>query len=213
MNNEFLLQLSPEDQTVSDVLQSSAQSIQVNPHFQSSLEARLKGAHPGNNQPEKRGLHIKIIPAIGWAILAIGAFLILNWALRALVPNHQPAAGKTAIPTVATEQAAIPNVVSAATPVPTGAEYDWRGTKLYLNAILPDAPEQASVFLAQPEQPATLDSVRALAEQFGMSGNMYETPSEIGNSDTPNFLVVDGNQRLQVRSNCTFRTIPITPVG
>ena len=134
MNNEFLLQLSPEDQTISDVLQSSAQSIQVNPHFQSSLEARLKGAHPGNNQPEKRGLHIKIIPAIGWAILAIGAFLILNWALRALVPNHQPAAGKTAIPTVATEQAAIPNVVSAATPVPTSAEYDWRGTKLYLNA-------------------------------------------------------------------------------
>ena len=41
MNDEFLLQLSPEDQAVSDVLQASAQSLQVNSHFQSSLEARM----------------------------------------------------------------------------------------------------------------------------------------------------------------------------
>ena len=78
MNDEFLSQVSPEDQAVSDILQSSAQSIQVNSHFQSNLEARLKDAHSKHGQPEKRGLHIKIIPAIGWAILAIGAFLILN---------------------------------------------------------------------------------------------------------------------------------------
>ncbi len=162
MNDEFLPQVSPEDQTVSDVLQSSAQSIQVNSHFQSNLEARLKEAHPEHGQPKKRGLHIRIIPAIGWAILAIGAFLVLNWTPRALVPNRQPAAGKTAFPTIATEQTAIPNAVSAATPAPSGDEYDWRGTKLYLNAVLPDTPEQTSIFLAQPEQPATLDSVRTL---------------------------------------------------
>jgi LysM repeat protein len=208
MNNEFLGQLSPEDQTVSDVLQSSAQSLQINSHFQSNLEARLKGAHLENNQSEKQGLHIRIIPAIGWAILAIGAFLVLNWALRALVPNRQPAAGNTAVPTIATQQTAIPNAVSAATPAPSGDEYDWRGIKLYLNAALPDVPDQASVFLVQPEEPATLDSVRALAEQFGMNGNIYETPSETGNSDAPNFLVVDGNQRLQVRSNLYFSYYP-----
>jgi LysM repeat protein len=208
MNNDFLGQLSPEDQTVSDVLQSSTQSIQVNSHFQSSLEARLKGAHLENSQSEKQGLHIRIIPAIGWAILAIGAFLVLNWALRALVPNRQPAAGNTAVPTIATKQTATPNAISPATPAPSGNEYDWRGTKLYLNAALPDTPEQASIFLVQSEQPATLDSVRALAEQFGINGNVYEIPSEIGNSNTPNFLVVDGNQRLQVRSNLYFSYYP-----
>jgi murein DD-endopeptidase MepM/ murein hydrolase activator NlpD len=211
MNNEILGQLSPEDQTVLDVLQASAQSIQVNSHFQSSLEARLKQAHPENNQSEKRGLHIRIIPAIGWALLAIGAFLVLNWALRALVPNRQPAAGNTVVPTIATEQTAIPNAVSAATPVPSGDEYDWRGTKLYLDAALPDAPTQVGLYEAQLDRHATLDSTRALAQQFGMNGQIYETPPELGNSDTIDFLVVDGNQRLRVRSNLYFSYYPDYP--
>ncbi len=37
-----------------------------------------------------------------------------------------------------------------------------------------------------------------------MNGNVYETPSEMSNSETPSFLVVDGNQRLQVLSNLYF---------
>src|SRR3990172_6245215 len=94
MNDTFFRQLSPEDQVVSDALQSGAQSIQVNPLFQLSLEASLKQAHPANKQPAQ-GSQIKILLAIGWAILAIGAFVILNWAVRSLVPSRQPAANGT----------------------------------------------------------------------------------------------------------------------
>jgi LysM repeat protein len=541
MNKEFLSQLSPEDQSVSEVMQSQAQSIRVNPQFQSNLEARLKQAHPENKQPE-RSTGIKILPAIGWAILAIGAFLILNWAVSSLVPDRQPAANGTPDPEIPFESdvksdnicagqlavahgfsvfltnqdktgfvtvdeqkeidelrtfswspdgqqlaivgntrgsgnlyladsggnplkqvftdstfgylagvawshdgkqlltweinnntrlflvdidgtgAAVLNLpvqffetpqftpddksiifygadastdglfqasidgsqvtmisdqvknessfawspdgsrlayiemtgsgpskahlviqndsdkdaavtyyqiqigigfsnhesanlswspdgenlvfefrnasvavvvlknpdggwmlsdsahapaisangrclayirnnqvfvldlaaaASSSTytapvlladlpvgrgsanfqldklqwgsettsapdiqindnpiPTPSGTEYDWRGIKLYMNAALPDTPEQGSLFLVQPEQPATPDSARALASQFGLGGELYETPPELSNSSTPDFLVVDGNQRLRVRSNLYFSYYP-----
>ena len=204
MNDEFLRQLPPEDQSVSEILGSKAQSIQVNPQFQSNLEARLKQAHPANKQPEQ-GWQIKILPAIGWAILAIGAFLILNWAVRSLVPSRQPAAGETAIPT-STEQAFFSNPVSEATPLPLGEEYDWRGTTLYLGTQLPEVPTEASVYELQPEQPANIESARALAEQFGLDGQLYEAPGEL--PGTTNYLIVDGNQRLYVRSGRYFTYYP-----
>lgn len=204
--NKFLSQLTPEDQTVSDILQSNAQSIQVTPQFQSNLEARLKQAHPANKQPSQDS-RIKILPAIGWAILAISAFLVLNWAIRALIPNLQPAAGETAIPT-ATEVSSFPNPAIEATPLPAGNGYDWRGMTLYLDAVLPENPAEANVYQLQPEQPASLESVRALAEQFGLNGNVYEAPSELGNSDNPDFIVVAGNQHLRVRSNLYFSYYP-----
>jgi len=204
MNDEFLRQLPPEDQSVSEILGSKAQSIQVNPQFQSNLEARLKQAHPANKQPEQ-GWQIKILPAIGWAILAIGAFLILNWAVRSLVPSRQPAAGETAIPT-STEQAFFSNPVSEATPLPLGEEYDWRGTTLYLGTQLPEIPTEASVYELQPEQPANIESARALAEQFGLDGQLYEAPGEL--PGTTNYLIVDGNQRLYVRSGRYFTYYP-----
>ena len=206
---KFLSQLPPEDQTVSDILQSNAQSIQVTPQFQSNLEARLKQAHLENKQPSQDS-RIKILPAIGWAILAIGAFLVLNWAIRGLIPNLQPAAGETAIPT-STEVSSFPDPAIEATPLPAGDGYDWRGMTLYLDAVLPENPAEANVYQLQPEQPASPESVRALAEQFGLNGNVYEAPSELGNSDNPDFIVVAGNQRLRVRSNLYFSYYPDYP--
>jgi LysM repeat protein len=200
MNKEFLNQLPAEDQPVSDILQSKAQSIQVNPQFQTNLEARLKQAHPANKQPGQ-GLQIKILPAIGWAILAIGAFLILNWAVRSLVPSRQPAAGETAIPT-STEQTFFSNPVSEATPLSLGEEYDWRGTTLYLGTQLPEVPMEAIVYELLPQQPASIESARALAQRFGIQGEIYQAPGEL--PDTTNFMVTDGKQRLYVRSEKYF---------
>jgi WD40 repeat protein len=94
MNDEFLSEISPEDRAMSDALQSGAQALQVNTDFQSRLETSLKQAHPANKGVEE-STRIRILPAIGWAIVALGALLILNWAVRSLVPNMQPAANGT----------------------------------------------------------------------------------------------------------------------
>ncbi|MBN1449659.1 MAG: LysM peptidoglycan-binding domain-containing protein [Anaerolineales bacterium] len=205
MNDELLRQLPPEDQSVSDLLQSGAGSIQVNPLFQSSLEASLKQAHPENKQPEQSS-QFKIIPAIGWAILVIGAVLILNWAVRSLAPNYQPAAGETGVPTISPVQPPVPNPESEATPVPPGDGYERHGTTLYLSAALPEEPAEANVYQLEPEQPATLESARALAGQLRLNGQLYETPGEL--PGTTNFLIVDGNQRLYVRSDRYFTYYP-----
>jgi LysM repeat protein len=93
------------------------------------------------------------------------------------------------------------------TPTPSGEAYDWRGIKLYLNAPLPDAPAEANVYQVQPAQPTTLESTVALAAQFGMSGDVYETPSLTGDGES-DFIVVDVNQRLLVGSSLFYSYYP-----
>jgi LysM repeat protein len=88
------------------------------------------------------------------------------------------------------------------TPTPEGDAYNWNGTTLYLNAPLPEQPAKAGVYLTQAEGPATLESARALANQFGMQGQIYETEGEV--AGTTNLAVVDGRQRLYVRSDRYF---------
>jgi len=96
-------------------------------------------------------------------------------------------------------------------PTPSGTEYDWRGMNLYVDTSFPIAPAQVGLYEAQLDRHATLDSARALAGQFGMNGQIYEMPSELGDSDTIDFLLVDGNQRLHVRSNLYFWYFPDYP--
>jgi LysM repeat protein len=84
--------------------------------------------------------------------------------------------------------------------------YDWRGTTLTLAQPLPDSPAEAGVFLAQPEAHATLEEARALADQLGMQGEVYETRGDLGT--TSDFLIADGNQRLTVRSDGYFYYSP-----
>ncbi len=202
MNDELRHQLPPDDQAMSDILQSSAQSIHINPVFQSNLEVKLKQAHPANKKPE-HGWRIKLVPAIGWAILIVGAVLLLNWAVRSLAPNQQPAAGKTAFPSISSEQVPAPNPVGFATPTPRNNEgYEWHGTTLYLAAPLPEGPVAANVYQLRPEQPASIETARALALRFGIDGNIYQAPGEL--PDTTQFLVTDGKQRLYVRSDRYF---------
>lgn len=95
----------------------------------------------------------------------------------------------------------IPTRIEA-TPTPSGEEYDWHGIKLYLNAPLPDIPVEANLYQLNPEQPATLESARALAQQFGIAGEIYLAPGEV--PGTTNYLVTDGKQRLYVRSDRYF---------
>ena len=110
-----------------------------------------------------------------------------------------------------TPLATVKKISDKPTPTPSGTEYDWHGIKLYLDSSLPTAPAQVGIYEAQLDHHATLDSARALAEQFGLNGQIYETPSELGDSDTTDYLAVEGNQHLRVRSNLYFSYYPDYP--
>lgn len=89
-------------------------------------------------------------------------------------------------------------IEDTATPTPTS--YSWRGSKLTLAVPLPDSPDQASVYLGHPVSPATIETARALAQQFDMQGEIYAANN--------GFLVVDGDRRLQVESDDRFTYYP-----
>ena len=209
MNNDFLNHIPADEQPVAKKLQSIAEDIQASPVFQANLESQLRETYNEKVKPT-RGWQTKILPSLGWAILIIGAVVLLNWAIRSLMPRQVPAANGTPGPGLPTESAPAP-VIEETVPTPTGIEYDWRGIKLYLDSPMPGAPAQVGLYEAQSDRHATLDSARALAGQFGMNGRVYETPPEMGGSNVNDYLIVDGNQRLRVRSNLYFSYFPDYP--
>ncbi|MEW5942013.1 MAG: hypothetical protein AB1750_20295, partial [Chloroflexota bacterium] len=105
----------------------------------------------------------------------------------------------------------LPTPDAITTPVsvrPVGQAYEWNGIQLYLTAPLPDLPNDAPLYLYQPDPHITLETARALAAQLGMNGQAYLTPPEVPDSADNDFLIVDGNQRLYVRSNQYFIFYP-----
>jgi len=197
MNKETFDQLPSEDRNIANLLDTTAESIQVNPTFHNELEAKVRSSF--NSESKTASFKTKLIPALGWTFAAISAILLLNWALRSLTNTPQPAAGGTMTPPVVPTES---NPVSEATPVPVGEAYERFGNPLYLAAELPDIPVEANLFTLQIEQPATTESARALAVRFGVQGDVYLAPSEI--PDKGNFMVTDGKQRMYIRSNRYF---------
>ena len=92
--------------------------------------------------------------------------------------------------------------VDQPTPVPSGQTYDWRGTTLTLATFLPDSPSEADIYLAQPGQHATVEEAVALAQRFGIRGDIYQTAGEL--PGTTDYMVTDGKQSLRVRSAAYF---------
>lgn len=99
-----------------------------------------------------------------------------------------------------------PAASTAPLSTPEGMAYELNGQTLYLNAPLPEEPVEMKIYLTRDEVHATVEDVKTLADQFGMSGEIYEVTGEAGG--TTNYLAVDGNQRLRVRSNRYFTYYP-----
>lgn len=193
--------LNPRDKFGNE-LERVTQSIQPNPAFQAELEAKLKSAHK-----PKRGFSFpslrSFLPALGGAIALAALAFALNWGIRNLAPlPPQPAAGGT--PRVFTPTPA-PFVVNGEN---NDEAYDWNGTTLYLNAPLPISPTELPLYFYQSSEHATLETARALADQLGMKGQVYLIPPEVPGTADNDFLIVDGNQRLQVRSDRYFTYYP-----
>jgi len=200
MNDKNLM--TPEERAMAEMLEEAAREMNVSPSFKTELEKKLMNAH----QP-KSGLGLfsfkKIVSTAGWAIGWALLILMFIWVARTLAPQPQPAAANAPFPSVetATPESIIPENIT-----PAGQAYNWNGQTLYLNAPFPETPAEMKVYLAKDEIRATVDDVKALAQRFGMSGEIYQTAGEIGN--TADYLVVDGNQQLRVRSDRYFTYFP-----
>ena len=192
------------EKNIAEILEKAAARITPEAGFQAELEKQLKDVH----KPNERFVMFKnntLFPTLGIIGGLAILLLALNWAFHSLAPKTIPGADGTPLPTQLLEGSPTPQAT------PNAKSYDWHGTKLYLKAPLPDTPAQANIYIAQAYPPATMDNVHALAAQFGMSGQIYAAPPELGGSSANDYLVVDGNQRLQVRSDQYFAYYPDYP--
>lgn len=57
------------------------------------------GAYKTRTQPTQ-GWRAKLMPAVGWALLTLFAVLVLNWTIRSLAPDAQPATAETPEPEI-----------------------------------------------------------------------------------------------------------------
>ena len=99
MNKDLLEQIPADEQPLASKLNSLVEDMQISPAFQWKLETQLMDSAKAKTQPGK-GWQSKIIPAVGWAILALCAVFLLNWTIRSLAPDLPPAAGGTSIPEI-----------------------------------------------------------------------------------------------------------------
>jgi len=192
------------DEIVSETLKSVAQNIEVNPTFKAELEKQLMEAHQPANVNSIFSAFNRAMPTLGWiAALAVMA-LVLNWVIRSIAPPPMPAANETLTPSA--QETPTPIVVTEnATPIPDSGGYDWRGTKLYLAQSLPESPTEANVYLLKEDQRATVEEARALAQRFGLDGEIYQAPGQLPNAT--NYFFTDGKQSLSVNSNPYFTYI------
>ncbi|HEX5840746.1 MAG TPA: hypothetical protein VFY26_23110 [Anaerolineales bacterium] len=102
MNKDLIHQLPADEQPVASKLGSVAEDMQLSPSFQSDLETQLMEKAKTQSQPVS-GWFTKIMPAIGWAVLAVGAVFLLNWTIRSMAPDLPPAAGETSLPVASFE--------------------------------------------------------------------------------------------------------------
>ncbi len=203
MNDKNLM--TPEERVMAEMLEEAVGQMNVSPSFKTELEKKLMNAH----QP-KSGIGLfsfkKIVSTVGWAIGWALLILMFIWVARTRAPQPQPAVANTPFPSVET---AMPEpLLTPESTLPNGKAFNWNGTTLYLNAPLPEIPTEAKIYITLDEAFATVDDVNALAQRFGMNAEIYQMAGDTGS--TIDYLAVDGNQQLRVRSDRYFTYFPDT---
>ena len=207
MNDNFTNNMNSDDENIARKLSEVAEKTHVNAHFASELEERLRNTHPPK-MSWPASIFGKISPTLRWVALMILLALVLSWSIKSLIPVPQPATDNT--PVVTHTSAPTPGGTSINDPTPTpGTDnsngYDWRGAKLYLVEPLPQSPEKAHVYLLNKDEPSTTDQVWALADRFGIQGELYSIPGFV--YGTTDYMVSNGKQSLQVHSDQYFNYI------
>ncbi len=200
MNDKLSNNVDRDDETIARKLNQVAEGTRASSQFAADLEERLRDAHrPKTNWFSTR--FAQISPTLRWVALMILLALVLSWSIRTLIPAPQPAIDNT--PAVPDRSTPTPELINpSVTPATEVSSYDWRSTKLYLAAPLPEYPAQANLYLLKDEQPVTEDVALALANQFGVQGPVYNMPGPLPGAT--GYLITDGRQRLYVQSNLNF---------
>ncbi len=98
MNKELLDQLSTDEQQIAAEIGSAADAMQISPSFQWDLETRLMDA--ANQKSKRASSWQKIMPSLGWALVAGCVFLLLNWTIRSLASNPSVVGAEVPTPPV-----------------------------------------------------------------------------------------------------------------
>lgn len=93
-----------------------------------------------------------------------------------------------------TWQAAPPSVTTTL-PAPTGIVSLFPGVEFSFASGLPASPESLTVYRQQLSEAVTVDSARKIADQWGVAGGVYSSPSE-GMNDAI-FDVMDGARSIR----------------
>ena len=102
MNKDLLNILPADEQPIASTLNSTAEDMQISQSFQWDLETQLMEKHKMQSQPIQ-GWHTKIIPSLGWALLALSIVFLLNWILRSVVPDQSLVGGVVSDPKISFE--------------------------------------------------------------------------------------------------------------
>lgn len=201
MNDKFTDKTERDDDVIGQKLNRVSQQTQVNGQFTAELEERLRSAH----RPKSNWFMLfeQVSPTLRWVALMVLLALVLSWSIKSLIPVPQPAVDSTPVNTGLPTP--TPDVVpdESSTPVTGEDGYSFRGGRLFIQQPLPESPDTAYVYLMNREdRPATQEQARALADRFGIRGDVYRGGGLVFGTD--DFLISDGKQSLQVHSETYF---------
>jgi len=98
MNKELLDQLSTDEQQIAAEIGLAADAMQISPNFQWDLETRLMHAVTQKTRHDSRWQ--KIMPSLGWALVAGCVLFLLNWTIRSLALNPSEVGAEVSTPPV-----------------------------------------------------------------------------------------------------------------
>jgi len=199
MNDKFTNDTNKMDEWLSQ----TSEGVNPNAQFAAELEQSLRQAHRGKSSP--RWFHFtrkQATATLAWTVSLIAFALFMSWTIKlvAPTPTEVPASNQTVAPQATASS--NNNNETLVTPLPNDG-YDWRGTKLYLNAPLPDSPVEVEVYRSRLTKPATVDDALALAQQLGVNGEVKTVPGEFAGGDDY-AIHGNGNERLVVRADQYF---------
>ncbi len=203
MNDKFTDKTEHDDDFISQKLNRASQQTQVNGQFAAELEERLRSAH--RPRAERFATFAQVSPTLRWVALMVVLALVLSWSIKSLIPAPQPAVDNTPVNPDMQTPTPAPDVVpdENSTPVTREDGYNFRGGKLFIQQPLPESPGTAHVYLmSREDRPATQEQARALADRFGIQGEVYRSSGLVFGTD--DFLITDGKQSLQVHSDQYF---------
>lgn len=180
MNESLPNGTNPEEEKIAQTLSQVAEQTHANSQFAAELEERLRSARRAKWSSLAASFR-QISPVLRWAALMLLLAVALSWSIRTLIPTPQPASENTPVATdgpISTPTPSFP-IEETATSITQERGFDFRGAKLYLEASLPTSPTKAYVYLLKKDEPATEEQARALAERFGIQGEMYTAPNYV----------------------------------